>query len=389
MKLIKILNNITVVLNNGDIISSDNCTEEMFKDIFNNQNDEEYIKNILIPEFSNKKKKAEVIENIINGFKTSKILTFENDKLYLKSISNLSLPQDLALKIYDAECTNNEELLQTYLNFWTLVSLNPDSECRKNLFWFLEKYGITISKSGLFIAYRNVDVKKEGSNIGNKLANIISSEYTRIKFTNKKSPKNYGLFKKEDDSFVTYKLDSSSVEGTLLGVLSDLYTELANVEVSTIYTDCHTRTFNIKLGEIVSMPRNQCDSDQNATCSRGLHVAGKSWLQKNYFGDVGLRVLVNPADVVAVPPQDSYGKMRVCAYYPVNAIQYGEDGQIADTPIEDGFEDDFMNKICYTGNFDNLDEQPYNIENVIIPEIDKSKINNILLEKASKINKIV
>ena len=58
MKLIKILNNITVVLNNGDIISSDNCTEEMFKDIFNNQNDEEYIKNILIPEFSNKKKKS-------------------------------------------------------------------------------------------------------------------------------------------------------------------------------------------------------------------------------------------------------------------------------------------------------------------------------------------
>ena len=190
------------------------------------------------------------------------------------------------------------------------------------------------------------------------------------------------MFKKEDDSFVTYKLDSSSVEGTLLGVLSDLYTELSNVEVSTIYTDCHTRTFNIKLGEIVSMPRNQCDSDQNATCSRGLHVAGKSWLQKNYFGDVGLRVLVNPADVVAVPPQDSYGKMRVCAYYPVNAIQYGEDGQIVDMPIEDGFEDDFMNKICYTGNFNNLDEQPYNIENVIIPEIDKSKINNILLEKS-------
>ena len=56
----------------------------------------------------------------------------------------------------------------------------------KNLFWFLEKYGITISKSGLFIAYRNVDVKKEGTDIGNKLANIISSEYTRIKFTNKK-----------------------------------------------------------------------------------------------------------------------------------------------------------------------------------------------------------
>ena len=63
--------------------------------------------------------------------KLQKILTFENDKLYLRSISNLSLPQDLALKIYDAECTNNEELLQTYLNFWTLVSLNPDSECRK------------------------------------------------------------------------------------------------------------------------------------------------------------------------------------------------------------------------------------------------------------------
>lgn len=32
-----------------------------------------------------------------------------------------------------------------------------------------------------------------------------------------------------------------------------------------------------------------------------VHVASKDWLTQNYFGDIGLICLVNPANVVAVP----------------------------------------------------------------------------------------
>ena len=73
------------------------------------------------------------------------------------------------------------------------------------------------------------------------------------------------------------------------------------------------------------MPRNKCDSVQENSCSRGLHVAGKSWLTSNYFGDTALMVLVNPADVVAVPPIDNYGKMRTCAYYPVSIVEFDKE----------------------------------------------------------------
>ena len=65
MKIIRILNSITVILKNGEIISSDICTDEIFNFIYNNQDDEELIKEILIPEFTAKKKLIEVKKTLL------------------------------------------------------------------------------------------------------------------------------------------------------------------------------------------------------------------------------------------------------------------------------------------------------------------------------------
>ena len=70
---------------------------------------------------------------------------------------------------------------------------------------------------------------------------------------------------------------------------------------SIVYTDAHTGTTRIKIGEVVTMPREDCDTVQEHTCSQGLHCGSSWWLKRNYFGNNGLVVLVNPADVVAVP----------------------------------------------------------------------------------------
>lgn len=94
------------------------------------------------------------------------------------------------------------------------------------------------------------------------------------------------------------------------------------------YTDAKTGSFNINLFEEVTQPREECDANQNVTCSHGLHVASQSWLSANYFGDTGLVVLVNPMDVVAVPPVDGYGKMRCCRYFPVMETLYDRHGKI-------------------------------------------------------------
>lgn len=384
MKIIRVMDTVTVVLNNGEIISSSECTDEMFINIYNNQTDEDYVKSILIPEFKNKQTIVAEKKNLMEDLEYSQYLTAKGSSVYLLDISELSVPEDLVEAILLAEKEEDEELIQSYLNFWTLVSLNPDSRCRQNLFWFLNKYGMTISRSGLFVAYRNVKIKKAGVSIDPKLANFVSSEYARIKFISKKSPKDYLVLKTVDG----YVLTKTSCDNTI-GNLSDLYKQLSDVEVSTVYTDGYTGKFEIKLGEIVSMPREKCDSVQENSCSKGLHVAGKTWLKENYFGEVGLMVLVNPADVVAVPPIDDYGKMRTCAYYPVSIVEFDKNGDIIDTEIEDGFEDDFIDKICYSGLINNNDINPYFVTIPDIPELDKSKINNRLLEMAMGLNKLV
>lgn len=391
MKIIRVMDTVTVVLSDGSVISSSTCSDEMFYKIFQNQDNEEYVKQLLLPEFQTKKKVAELKKDLFNGLGDSKYLVSKGSSVYFPSISELSVPEDLVTAFLKAENANNEELINTYLNFWTLVSLNPDSRCRQNLFWFLNKYGMKISKSGLFVAYRNVGVKKQGVVYDTDVAKFISSEYTRIKFVSKKSPKDYIVCRDENGELCLKKSVTLDDLGSLsvVGNLSELYLNLSDVEVSTVYTDQHTRTFEIKIGEIVSMPRNKCDSVQENSCSRGLHVAGKDWLKENYFGEVGMMVLVNPADVVAVPPIDDYGKMRTCAYYPVSVVDFDDEGNIIEMPIEDGFEDDFIEKICYNGDFNSDDSNPYTVEIPNIPEINLSLISKRLVSLAEGLNKVV
>ena len=95
MKIIRVLDTITVVLNNGEIISSDKCSDEMFNSIYSNQHDEEFVKSLLLPEFHQKKVEFEVKKNLIDGIDTSEYLTVKGSSVYLLSISELSLPEDL------------------------------------------------------------------------------------------------------------------------------------------------------------------------------------------------------------------------------------------------------------------------------------------------------
>jgi hypothetical protein len=78
--------------------------------------------------------------------------------------------------------------------------------------------------------------------------------------------------------------------------------------------DCRTRSMSNEIGETVSMPREEVDSNRNVTCSSGLHVAAYNYAQFSYEGLVLLQVKVNPIDVVSVPIDYGKQKMRVCKY---------------------------------------------------------------------------
>ncbi len=84
------------------------------------------------------------------------------------------------------------------------------------------------------------------------------------------------------------------------------------------YQPHHTGPYgnNIKLGAVVNMPIEECDTDQNTLCGPGLHVGNMKYV-KDFGGanSVILEVLVNPKNVIAIPADYNYTKMRVSEYY--------------------------------------------------------------------------
>ena len=84
----------------------------------------------------------------------------------------------------------------------------------------------------------------------------------------------------------------------------------------------------VKVGEPITMPREECDSDPDVTCSAGLHVGSMEYVHDfGYSKGVILEVLVSPRNVIAVPTDYNNTKMRTCEYYPI-AITNGENDTI-------------------------------------------------------------
>ena len=380
MNIHRIKNYLTLTLDDGTTFTTNECTDEIFSKIMQNVNDRDTLTAIFYPDYAEAQK-------LKNRILNSSYMTMEGNSIYIKSISELTVPVDFAEKLIDAEEADDTNKIQAYLNFWTLLSLNPDSRVRYNLFKFLNQWGMVVSKSGLIVGYRNVDIKTEGTKFNQELTKFVTQRYWEKKYSTIDSPEGYIVIMNNNNYSVVEENYDINDDDIYIGDLVDLYTILTTdeSEQTTVFTDHHSHTFKIRIGHIVSMDRKKCCSDQQQECSAGLHVGGKDWLEKHYFGEVGLQVLVNPTDVVACPMEHNaqYGKMRTCAYYPIKIVNYNDVGHISDE-IDSGFEDDFINKICYTGAINNEDNDNYKL---IVPktaEIDKERVYKNLKELATK-----
>lgn len=81
------------------------------------------------------------------------------------------------------------------------------------------------------------------------------------------------------------------------------------------YFDIHSGKFDNSVGKTPTVDRDQVDDNPDKTCSYGLHVCGKGYI--GHFGRDDSRLMlveVNPKDVVSVPRDYGYAKMRVCSY---------------------------------------------------------------------------
>ena len=98
---------------------------------------------------------------------------------------------------------------------------------------------------------------------------------------------------------------------------------LAYKAVSADFKDIYTGNIDNSVGEEVSIERSKVDSNRSKHCSAGLHVGAIDYV-KSYGGidldqdnDGGNQIVickVNPADVVSVPSDAKFQKLRTCRY---------------------------------------------------------------------------
>lgn len=90
---------------------------------------------------------------------------------------------------------------------------------------------------------------------------------------------------------------------------------LAYKAVRMDYTDKHTGKFLNTVDSVLEMPRNKVDDNKEVGCSYGFH-AGTIEYARDFWGGNGhiMLVEINPVDVVSIPTDCQFQKLRTCKY---------------------------------------------------------------------------
>jgi len=241
--------------------------------------------------------------------------------------------------IYDVDPFNAvtvDEEYQALKRFFMWCCLNPRAEVANDLYDFLNKNSFRITKQGFFVALRNV-VTLHG---GVELVQFVSNAYNKVKAVWKKSPDNYTVFLENgvyklvhaDDLYETigeydedgdfYEDDVAIEHGEKIGNLTELYLDLPNRHENR-FTDAHTRTFDIRVGQVVNMPPQECNWSTADCAHAGLHFTAD---EINYVGcgDQSVLILINPMKVVGI----GEAKGRCYEYLPIMTVSREESTEI-------------------------------------------------------------
>lgn len=379
-KTVKMVNDvITVVLNDGSILSKSGATADDYNDVRSALDEQEIIDVMATQEVLADRKKMEAeaarIRAIQKGIQVLANLddfTVEGNTVYLKGI-NRSLPAILVEefitiveeeKYYTGfgELQDRLDLNDKYLSlkrFFMWCCLNPRAEVANELYRFLKENSFRITKQGFFVALRNV-VTLHGSN---ELVHFVSNAYNKVKAVWKKNPAQYhvilqenggyrliheddmvktvveecnlcegtGEYYNEEDEYDTcpecdgegeYEVTVKNYVGEDLGTLTALYLDLPN-RAENRFTDDWTKTFDIRIGRVVNMPMEDCNWSTQDCAAAGLHFTSD---QIHYVGcgDQSVLVLINPMKVVGIGQH----KGRCYEYLPIMTVPREEATEI-------------------------------------------------------------
>ena len=364
----KLVNNVlTVVLNDGSIVSKPGATQEDF-DRVRNAKFEDQVISICIPQDVRDQKlrdekeinRIKALQNSIQNLGRSSDFIVEGNTVYMKETGR-SMPQLMVEKfaeiLEDYIDVPDEELMftlaideeyQSLKRFFMWCCLNPRAEVADKLYNFLMKNSFNITKQGFFAALRNV-VTLHG---GTEFVQFVSNAYNKVKAVWKKSPDKYEVYLKDgqysfvhiDDTYTTEMIEGEewydehmeefvleddqeitvkrSDLGEHLGNLTELYLDLPNRHENR-FTDAHTRTFDIRVGRPVSMDPAACRWNTDDCGAEGLHFTSDE-IHYVGCGDQSVLVLINPMKVVGI----GESKGRCWEYLPIMTVDREEATEI-------------------------------------------------------------
>lgn len=200
--------------------------------------------------------------------------------------------------------------------FFENVQSNPQEHSRTQLYDWLAKRDFTITPDGLIVGYKSV-----------------------------------------------YKLDDGGFKSVMSG------NAIVNGEVQKGHIVQGK-------GDVVEMPRGDVQHDPSVGCHTGLHVGSYDYA-KDFSGDTILEIHVNPRDVVSVPTDCDWAKVRTCRYTVVDTIEkpyesavsydhyedenndedllYGEQGDFAYADRDEDYDPDWL-PANYTSDEQEIDD---------------------------------
>jgi hypothetical protein len=450
-KNIKLVNSVlTIVMQDGSIITKTDATAEDFEAIKNAKSELEIAKIVassqVVDDVEKKKKEETRIRAIQKGIESLSYLRdfkVEGQSVYLSGTSR-SMPQLLVEKFIEVVDRVGNESSEDFLsvvldqddeyvalkNFFMWCCLNPRAEVANELYRFLSENSFRITKQGFFVALRNV-VTLHGSP---ELVHFVSNAYNKVKAVWKKNPNEYTVFLEngeyklvhDDKLFKEETFTSTTCEecngeggwydeneewedchvcegsgeveeyeytetisvdhGQRIGGLVELYLDLPNREENR-FTDDWTKTFDIRVGQLTNMPQEECNWSTQDCAAAGLHFTSD---QIHYVGcgDQSVLILINPMKVVGIGAH----KGRCYEYLPIMTVPREEATQILHDGMFDTLQLDEEYAIRELESLAERAQEGFAIEakkhEFNIPSISAQEIGNIVLSLNEMKNKI-
>lgn len=186
----------------------------------------------------------------------------------------------------------DEVTWRSLVNFLEKVSTNPSKQSVDAIYTWIRGRNLTITSSGDIIAYKGVAIREDGTSVS-------ISHGTAI-------------------------VNGQVVTGAIPNVP----------------------------GSIIEMPRSQVDADNAVGCSTGLHAG--TWGYASSFSRARvLTVKINPRDIVSVPDDSQFQKLRVSRYEVIAEIDQEFSGALwNDSDTEEDDDDEYLD---YDDYFDDDD----------------------------------